>query len=351
MKNQRIRFGFFGGPQNEIEFYKMADGLGVDALAWGESPTQFPDPYLCMLQAAQHTKSALLGTVVTCPGLRHPATHANTLQELQRLSDGRMFCGIGTGDLALIEMGEKPYKMADFVEYATAVRDLAAGREIIWNGRPLRMRTQPAKPVPIWFGADGPRGISEAGRVADGIVVAQVGSPDVVTTALNRARSAAEDSGRSLDDLDIWFMLRVVPTDRIDGATDIDGLDEYVTRALRFMWRTAGSPAADEDLSGTLLKQRGHAIDPDIAIRICHFNARWDESRSFGSKHHVRLMDELKLREFATRYFFISGPPDHIAERTQALIDAGARNFFTPFMAGDRYQLARETANILNNLR
>ena len=61
MKNQRIRFGFFGGPQNEIEFYKMADGLGVDALAWGESPTQFPDPYLCMLQAAQHTKSALLG--------------------------------------------------------------------------------------------------------------------------------------------------------------------------------------------------------------------------------------------------------------------------------------------------
>ncbi len=351
MTDKRIRFGFFGGPHNDVEFCKMAEDLGVDALAWGESPTQFPDPYLCMLQAAQHTTRALLGTIVTCPGLRHPAVHANTLQELQRLSNGRIFCGIGTGDLALIEMGEKPYKMADFVEYANAVKELTANRDIEWNGHPLKMRTAPTTPVPIWFGADGPRGIAEAGRVADGIVVAQVGSVDVVTTVLDRARVAAEDAGRSLDDLDVWFMLRVVPTTRVDGATDIDGLDEYVTRALRFMWRTAGSPKPEDDLAGILLRQRGHTLDPEIANRICQFNARWDESQSFGSKHHVHLMDELKLRDFATRYFFISGPPEHIAERTQALIDAGARNFFTPFMAGDRYQLARETASILNTLR
>lgn len=351
MTNKRIRFGFFGGPHNDYEFCAMAERLGVDALAWGESPVQFADPYLCMLQAAQHTKTALLGTVVTCPGLRHPAVHANTLQELQRLSSGRIFCGIGTGDLALIEMGEKPYKMADFVAYATAVRDLTAGREIEWNGRKLRMRTEPVKPVPLWFGADGPRGVAEAGRVADGVVVAQAGSADVVSTVIERAASAATDAGRSIADLDIWFMLRVVPTERVDGAIYIDGFDEYATRALRFMWRTAGSPTREDDLAGILLNQRGYRIDPDVANRICDFNARWDESRSFGSKHHVELMDELKLRDFAGHYFFISGPEEHIAERTQALIDAGARNFFTPFMAGDRHTLARETAQILNGLR
>lgn len=351
MTKERIRFGFFGGPHNDVEFCKLSEQLGVDALAWGESPAQFSDPYLCMLQAAQHTKRVLLGTVVTCPGLRHPATHANTLQELQHLSNGRIFCGIGTGDLALIEMGEKPYKMADFVKYSMAVRDLTAGREVEWNGHPLRMRTPHAQPVPVWFGADGPRGIAEAGRVADGIVVAQAGSADVISTVIERARSAAEDAGRSLDDLDIWFMLRVVPTEREDGAIYIDGFDEYATRALRFMWRTAGSPKREDDLASILQNQRGYLIDPEIADRICDFNARWDESQSFGSKHHVHLMDELKLRDFAGRYFFISGPPDHIAERTQTLIDAGARNFFTPFMAGDRHQLARETARILNTLR
>lgn len=351
MTNQPIRFGYFGGPQNDVEFCKMAEDLGVDALAWGESPIQFADPYLCMLQAAQHTKRVLLGTVVTCPGLRHPVVHANTLQELQRLSDGRIFCGIGTGDLALIEMGEKPYKMADFVEYSMAVKNLTAGNEIEWKGKPLRMRTASTSPVPVWFGADGPRGIAEAGRVADGIVVAQAGSPDVISTVIDRARSAAEDAGRTIDDLDIWFMLRVVPTERVDGAIYIDGFDEYATRALRFMWRTAGSPTREDNLAQILLQQRGYRIDPDVADRICDFNARWDESKSFGSKHHVHLMDELNLRDFAGRYFFISGPPEHIAERTQALIDAGARNFFTPFMAGDRYQLGRETASILNTLR
>lgn len=351
MTQQRIRFGYFGGPQNDVEFCKMAEDLGVDALAWGESPIQFADPYLCMLRAAQQTKRVLLGTVVTCPGLRHPVTHANTLQELQRLSDGRMFCGIGTGDLALIEMGEKPYKMTDFVDYAMAVKGLVAGDEIEWNGRPLKMRTPNVKPVPVWFGADGPRGIAEAGRVADGVVVAQAGSADVISTVIARAASAAEDAGRSIDDLDIWFMLRVVPTERVDGAIYMDGFDEYATRALRFMWRTAGSPEHGNALTDILLKQRGYRIDPDVAVRICAFNARWDETKAFAGKHHVHLMDELNLRDFAGSYFFISGPPEHVAERTQALIDAGARNFFTPFMAGDRHTLARETASILNTLR
>ena len=104
MPKEKIRFGFFGGPQNDAEFCSMAEDLGVDALAWGESPVQFPDPYLCMLQAAQRTKRALLGTVVTCPGLRHPAVHANckSAADFQRAH----VLGIGTGDLALIEMGE-----------------------------------------------------------------------------------------------------------------------------------------------------------------------------------------------------------------------------------------------------
>jgi len=45
--------------------------------------------------------------------------------ELQRLSGGRAFCGIDTGDLALIEMGEKPFRMDGFVRYAKAMKDLA----------------------------------------------------------------------------------------------------------------------------------------------------------------------------------------------------------------------------------
>jgi alkanesulfonate monooxygenase SsuD/methylene tetrahydromethanopterin reductase-like flavin-dependent oxidoreductase (luciferase family) len=339
-----------GGPEDAEEFARAAEEMGADALGYGESPSQFRDPYIRMARAAQLTKRILMGTVVSCPGLRHPATHANTLQTLQNISEGRIFAGIGTGDLALIEMGERPFKMNDFVAYAAAVRDLASGREIEWASHPLKMRTPPSAPVPIWFGADGPRGLAAAGERADGAIIAQVGGPDVVRAVLQRVGASAEAAGRSMDDLDIWFMLRVVPTKEEDGAINIDGLDEYATRALRFLWRTA-APKEGHDLPDILLKQRGYRIDSGVADRLHQFNLRWDEAQSYNSKYHVKLMDELDLRRFAGRYFFISGPRELIVERVQALIDAGARNFFTPILVGDRLETLRETADILNSMR
>ena len=62
-------------------------------------------------------------------------------------------------------------------------------------------------------------------------------------------------------------------------------------------------------------------------------------------------MDKLDLRTFAGRYFFISGSDERIAEGAQALIDAGARNFFTPFILGDRMDAAKRVAKVLNKLR
>lgn len=345
-----LRFGYMGGPSDGDDFARAAEDHGADLLGYGESPSQFADPYVRMATAARVTSRIHMGTVVSCPGLRHPVVHANTLQTLQQLSNGRIFAGIGTGDLALIEIGQKPFKMDDFIGYATTVRELVSGRAIDLDGHPVKLPESSAGPVPILFGADGPRRLSAAGECADGAILAQVGSPDVVRTAIDRATKGAVAAGRDPAEVDLWFMLRVVPTDKEDGATQIDGLDEYATRALRFMWRTAGTTTR-ETFADTLLRQRGYRIDPDVADRLYEFNLRWDQAKAFNSKHHVHLMDELELRGFASRYFFISGPEDLIIERVRALIDAGARNFLTPLMVGDKLDYLRRTAAVLNKLR
>jgi 5,10-methylenetetrahydromethanopterin reductase len=332
------------------EFARVAESVGADAVAWGESPTQFSDPYIGMSLAAQATTRPRLGTVMTCPGLRHPAALANSFMEVQRVSGGRAFCGIGTGDLALIEMGEKPFRMDAFTAYAKAVRDLMAGEEIDWNGHAVRMRIAPVDRVPVWFGADGPRGIAAAGQLADGIIVGQVGGPDVVREVIARASAAAEAAGRSIEDLEIGFMLRVLVTDADDGAIDVDGLDEYATRGLRYLWRTSGRPSR-EAFGQAVLDRKGLALDADIVDRLYEFNQRWNERGAFGTKVNVALMDDLGLREFAARYFYISGPPDRVADGVRALMDAGARNFFTPFLAADPVRSAREIAPILNGLK
>jgi alkanesulfonate monooxygenase SsuD/methylene tetrahydromethanopterin reductase-like flavin-dependent oxidoreductase (luciferase family) len=309
--------------------------LGVDALAWGEAPAQRRDPYTAMACAACATTRVLLGTVVTVPGLRHPAVLANQFMSLQELSGGRMFCGIGSGDLSLIQMGERPYRLREFSEYAVAVRRLMAGEEISWNEHPLRMRLEFEAPAPpVWFAADGPRTIRAASQLADGAIVAQVGSPDVVRTTLERAAAGAAEVGRSLDDFDIWFELRVIVTEREYGAIDIHGLDVYAARGLRYMWRTAGEPSR-EAIVDALFERKGLRLDPDIADRLWQFSNAWVAADAYRGKANVRLMDELGLREFAGRHFFISGPPAVVADGMAELIDAGARNFFIPMLTRD----------------
>jgi alkanesulfonate monooxygenase SsuD/methylene tetrahydromethanopterin reductase-like flavin-dependent oxidoreductase (luciferase family) len=345
----------FSASRNSTEFCAHCEELGVDGLTWGESPTQFPDPYTQMARAALVTDRVLLGTVVTAPGLRHPATLANQFMALQQLSSGRAYCGIGTGDLSLIEMGEKPFPMDQFVEYASTVRGLMAGEEVTWNGHRLRMRLEETAtapvPVPVWFGADGPRGLQAAGEFADGIVVGQVGSPDVVRWVIERAGAAAAAAGRSLEDLQIWFLLRTVLTDKENGAIDIDGLDEYGTRGMRYLWRTAGRPARGE-VAAAVLERKGLVLDEDIADRLWQFNDQFVAADAWDSKTNVALMDRLGLREFAGRHFYISGSAEDVTAGIRKLIDAGARNFITPFMARERRPGDEdEMAAVLNALR
>jgi alkanesulfonate monooxygenase SsuD/methylene tetrahydromethanopterin reductase-like flavin-dependent oxidoreductase (luciferase family) len=340
MPDGPVRFGLFPGtiPGSSADPAPMArelEELGVDALAWGESPMQRRDPYTAMACAAGATTRVLLGTVVTVPGLRHPAVLANQFMSLQELSGGRMFCGIGSGDLSLIQMGERPYRLGEFTEYATAVRRLMAGEELPWNEHPLRLRLEFEAPAPpVWFGADGPRTIRAASRLADGAIVAQVGSADVVRTAVERAATGAAEVGRSPDDFDLWFEVRVIVTERENGAIDLRGLDVYAARGLRYMWRTAGEPSR-ESVVDALFERKGLRLDPDTADRLWQFNDAWVAADAYRGRANARLMNELGLREFAGRHFFISGPPAVVADGVAELIDAGARNFFIPMLARD----------------
>jgi alkanesulfonate monooxygenase SsuD/methylene tetrahydromethanopterin reductase-like flavin-dependent oxidoreductase (luciferase family) len=345
-----IRYGMSGHSE---QFAAFADSLGVDLLTWGDSAVDFPDPYISLARAAGSTERALLGTSVLAPGIRHPAVLANQLVQIQDLSEGRHVCAIGTGDLGLYRLGEKPMRLDDFIAYTSAVRGLAAGRTVAWNGHALALGFPIEQPVPVWYAADGPRLTNAAAAHADGILVGQVGGPDVVRTSLDRLLAGTAAAGRKHEEVEAWFMLRVVPTKEDDAAIDIDGLDEYATRAMRYLWRTAGRPAKD-DVAEAVLRFRGFRLDDETADRLWEFNSRYDDAHAFGSKKNVQLMDEVGLRRFAGRYFFISGRPGLIKERVQLLIDAGARNFIAPvlpWMAGDREQYAREISVILESLR
>jgi alkanesulfonate monooxygenase SsuD/methylene tetrahydromethanopterin reductase-like flavin-dependent oxidoreductase (luciferase family) len=342
------------GSGYDLDFARELESLGVDATGFGEAPRQFSDPYVGMALVANATTRLRLITCVTHPGVHHPAAQANAFMTVQELSGGRAVCGIGTGDVGLTTIGLKPYKTDSFLEYTMALKSLMAGETVNWKGAEFDMRLPMKQRVPVFFGADGPRMMNAAGRLADGLIVAQLGSADVVRTTIERAAAGAAEAGRSVDELEIWFMLRVLVTERENGVGYIDGLDEYVTRALRLLARTAGARDA-EHMAAAIKERRGMVVDEDVGERLWHYNQEYDESQAWVNKHNVELMDKYGLRDFGSRYFYASGSPEHIRERVKEFIDAGARNFFmvtTPaFIPSDWRQEQREMLKILEPLR
>src|SRR6185437_10856426 len=95
------RFGFIGGPRTGHGLDAWAvhcESLGASLLGTGEGASLFEDTYLWLAEAGRVTERVLLGPVLSVPGIRNPLVHANTLATLQRITGGRAFLGIGTGD-------------------------------------------------------------------------------------------------------------------------------------------------------------------------------------------------------------------------------------------------------------
>jgi hypothetical protein len=148
----------------------------------------------------------------------------------------------------------------------------------------------------------------------------------------------------------MWFLLRVLVTDEVNGAVNLPGLDTYATRGMRYLWRTSGRPDR-ENFAANVLERKGVVLDEDTVDRLYEFNQRWSEEQAHSGTANVKLMDDLGLREFAGSYFYISGPPEHVAEGVQKLIDRGARNFFTPFLYGGKIEAAKAIGKVLNEFR
>ncbi len=348
-----LRFGFIGAPPagEELDRWgRHAEAVGATFLSTGEGAAVFEDPYISLAMLARVTERALLGPVLSVPGLRDPIVHANTMATIQRLSGGRAVLGLGVGDLGRLDVGLPPATVAELVEYAGTVRTLTAGEPVEVDGRHLQVRWATDQ-VPVYLGADGPKSQRAAGAMADGVVVGQAGHPSMVAQVLRNVGDGATGAGRRSEDLAVWFTCRIVVTDRPNGAIYLDGLDEYGARQAHYLWRTSGSPSAD-DVAARIEARKGIRLDDDIARRLVAYNQDFNRSDawSHGSKTNVDLLEKHGLRDWAGRMFYISGPVDECAERVRGLVDAGARNFLVPAIVGDRCAAAEQVAAVFDRL-
>jgi 5,10-methylenetetrahydromethanopterin reductase len=320
----KVRFGT-GTTVKDFDDYhrwlEVGERVGCfELLTTGDSQSLWADPFVSLAVAAERTVRPRLGITVSNPMTRHPAVVASALVALQRLSGGRMFYGLSSGDSALRNIGVRPAHVAELEEFGLAVKALCAGRTATWKGNELVLRWG-WYPVPLWMGAEGPRTQYLAGQIADAVVLSNALDPDVLALARANLAAGAESVGRSIDDIEIWCMAAMcLAASEEEGIARLESqLAGTANHVYRFGMDGKGLP--DEYRQAvTTLKQRY-----DSSVHATPERAAANAS----------LVRELGLVDFLARRSVIAGPPQRCVERIREVAAAGATNLIVSQFVND----------------
>jgi 5,10-methylenetetrahydromethanopterin reductase len=304
-----IRFGLLLLPEGLTAFGElctMAEDAGFGFLGVGDSQSIFGDVYVALAVAAQRTRQLRLGPMVTNPVSRHLVVTASAITSVDELSGGRAVLGLGSGDSALYTVGAPPATLAGLEDAVATLRSLLAG-EVVERAPGQAWQVQRAgRAVPLYLSAEGPRTLRLAGRLADGVVVGLGLTPEVVEVSLRHLAEGAAEAGRSVDDLDVWWLVKanLGPIDDIKMA-----LAASANHAFRF---TRAGKALPRDLWERVEGLQG-------AYRASHHEVR--------EGANAALTDRFGLTDYLAERFALWGGPDDVVRRVERARSAGARQF------------------------
>jgi probable F420-dependent oxidoreductase len=186
-----------------VELMQLAEANGFEYGWTYDSHILWQEPYPLLTVCALNTSKLKLGLNVTNPGTREPTVTASAFATLQDISGGRMVMGIGRGDSARRVIGQEPVKVAEFEQAVAMIRDLMNGRAVRWNDTDVEIKwAKGMPPIPLYVAGYGPKVLSIAGRLADGVII-QLADPEIVEWIVGIVRGAAEEAGRDPSEITV----------------------------------------------------------------------------------------------------------------------------------------------------
>jgi len=293
------KFGFLlpmGSYQRCLKVALRAEGLGLDSLWVYDDLHGFPheevlEPFTVWAAIAQATRKITLGSSVIAIQRHHPVTMSKALATIDRISGGRIVCGMGAGG------AEASY---GFPAVPTPVRRMAEAIEVmrsLWtedstnysgtyykiaNARLVPKPIQKPHP-PIWLGANHPKTMKFAAEIADGWLPMTT-TPGLFREDLRYVLECAEKAGRRADAVRNGLLLYTLVG---KDASAIGRSFEPLARPT-VLW-----------LNGRSLRRLGHPVPEsaaDVPVEV--------------------------LRQMAAY-----GTPQDVAQSVGAFIDAGVEHF------------------------
>jgi 5,10-methylenetetrahydromethanopterin reductase len=328
-----VRIGIASGMPDVgwyLDWARLAEACGYDLIGYGDSQCLLPELHVALAATATVTSRALLCPTVTNPVTRHPAVTASAFGALQQLAGGRARYCVGTGDSATWLVHERPARVDQIAEHCRAFRALTSGQDADVGGKRFRLEWRPP-PVPLWLAAEGPRMLRLAGEVADGVLMGNGLTEDVVRDNLDRVGKAAVAAGRDPGSIEPWFFAKM-----------------YICESEGQAWR---------DLAWTLAASAHHAFRfslddkfvpsehrPALERLQAGYIGREHNGLAHAPAGNSELVTDNHLTEFLGPRFLLAGPPDRIRERIAELASWGATNLFTSAMFGDPFAYAEAIA-------
>ena len=213
-------------PREVREAAALAEQLGYRSLSVGESWGE--DAFTTLAQLAAVTSRIRIGTSIVPVFARSPANIAMTALNLDRMSEGRFFLGLGTsGQLVVQDLhGERFARpLTRMREYIDIIRKAARGEALDHDGeffktKRFKLRVPPYRPdLPIYIASLSPPSLRLTGELADGWLPIFL-APSRMTAAVAELRAGAEAAGRSLADIAISPQVSIYVTDDVAGARD-----------------------------------------------------------------------------------------------------------------------------------
>jgi probable F420-dependent oxidoreductase len=297
-----------------VELARLAEDNGFDYAWIWDSHVLWQEVYSIFALMAANTERIKMGPCVTNPVTRDVTVTASALATLNEISEGRMVLGMGRGDSARRVIGKSPVTVDRMELACRQVKDLVEGREIDYDGTPIKLKWTRGDPLEVWVAAYGPRALGCVGRVADGLVM-QLADPYIIGWSLPYVQAAAEDAGRRVQDIRVMSAAPAyVTTDLAHARDQVRWFPALVSNHVVDLVRRYSDTELPQELTD-YIEARAHY---DYA----------DHGRA-GAEHAQFVTDEVVDR------FCVIGPADGCIGKLKELESLGVDQFNIYSMVDD----------------
>jgi alkanesulfonate monooxygenase SsuD/methylene tetrahydromethanopterin reductase-like flavin-dependent oxidoreductase (luciferase family) len=141
-------------PQLRATARKL-EAAGFDAIFVPDHPLLMGDAWTTLAGIAEATERVRLGTMVSCVAYRHPVVLARIASDVDRISNGRVILGLGSGDMQWefkrlgVDYGSAAVRRARLAETLAIIQPLLAGERVTFKGEVFQVEDVALEPRPV----------------------------------------------------------------------------------------------------------------------------------------------------------------------------------------------------------